>query len=208
MYEMCQFGIPGARNMLDHICWQAEASGVCKSLAMGSGDCFPLLFSLALPEMSKWGISANLFCSVPGCKGRAFPPTLPFLPLTLLTFCLALGLKGVWEEEPKHQKRSEVIREFRQKLKQDYLEGGKTRAKLFSLPSFGNFINSIYTLKKQEPCKFLSTAQWVTNWGLWRFVSQGSCLVVRTQRYFERMHRLSVLLCNLGPLLGATTPSI
>jgi len=53
---------------------------------MGSGDCFPQLFVLALPEMRKQGISENLFCSVPGYRERVFPPTLPSLSLTVFTF--------------------------------------------------------------------------------------------------------------------------
>lgn len=106
-----------------------------ESVAMGSGDCFAQLFSLALPEMTEWGIS-ELLCSVPGCKGRAFPSLSSSPSPDSLTFCLALGLKVSAEGNTKHQKGSEVVCGVGQKLKHDYLKGGKEKAKLFSLPQF------------------------------------------------------------------------
>lgn len=64
---------------------------------MGSGVCFLWLFALALSEMRKQGISENLFCSVPGCWGRASPPTSFSDSPCFLS--LALGQERGWRRE-------------------------------------------------------------------------------------------------------------
>lgn len=170
MYEMCQFGIPGARNVFVHICWQAEASGVCR---WECGHGFRWLLCSVVFSGTAWDDRVGNFWAAllsPRLQGKgiSLPLFLSFPWQPHLLPCLRA--EGVCRREHEAPEGEWSCVWGWAEIKARLSEGWKRKSKTVLTPPVLVILwtPSIHSKSKNLQILPLSTCRvpWVTDWGL------------------------------------------